>query len=475
MLRQLFLSRSLKAVLQSLVLVCAIALGIGACTPTDEEITPDASALLRFEADSVVFDTVFTQVGTITKRLKVYNTHKNALRISEIKLGKAASPFQVIVNGMQGTQFQNLEVRGGDSLLVLVKATIDPDAQDQPFLVEDDLQFLTNGNQQQVKLVAYGQNANFYRNNYQTGCAEIWSGKKAFVIYDSVTVPAGCTLTIEKGVQVYLQNKAKLKVLGTLRVEGEHEERVRFQQIRQEEQYRNAPGQWQGLEFSAGSRNNVLRYVEIKNAVTGILLKAEGNSTPQVTLENAFLKNMLQAGVFSVGGQVRMENSVITNCGEVAFAGVGGGQYELLFSTIANYSPEFVRYTPSVIFLEKYEVLGKVLREGPSQTEVVNTIIWGRLDDELQISPLGAGSSRNIQHSFIKTQTHKAELEATGLANKINVDPKFVDPDVFNFQLIKLSPANKMGIPVPGVTKDYENKERHATTPDVGAFEVDYE
>ncbi|MBA9075869.1 hypothetical protein [Rufibacter quisquiliarum] len=466
--------RSRNALLPSLALLCVL-VWWSACTPQEEEFTPDAGALLRFEADSVVFDTVFTEVGSITKRLKVYNPHKKAVRISEIKVGGLGnSPFQVLVNGRQGPQLHGVELLGGDSLLVLVKAAINPHADDTPFLVNDSILFLTNGNEQKVKLVAYGQNATYFRRNYQTACAETWAGKKAFVIYDSVTVPAGCTLTIEKGVQVYLQNKAKLKVLGTLNVMGTHEERVRFQQIRQEEPYRNAPGQWQGIEFRASSPGSVLRYVEIKNAVTGLKLMAQGASSPEVTVEHGFLKNMLQAGVLSVGGKVQLVNSVVTNCGEYALAGLGGGNYKILYSTIANYSSDFIRNSASVVFQERYVVEGKVQREAPYQAEVVNSILWGRLDEELQLGGMGAGSGRSIRYSFVKTLLHKGELEAGALRNQVNVDPRFVDGEKFNFQLIKLSPANKAGTPLPGLLLDYENKPRDPATPDVGAFEVDF-
>ncbi|WP_181307354.1 hypothetical protein [Rufibacter sp. XAAS-G3-1] len=452
--------------LKSLLLLCATGWWMSACTPREEEITPDASALLRLEADTVWFDTVFTEVGSVTKRLKVYNPHKNAVRISEIKVGGlGASPFQVFVNGVPGPMLENVELRGKDSLLILVKASIHPNAQEQPFLVNDSILFLTNGNRQKVKLLAYGQNATYYRHNYTTAPAEVWTAAKAHVIYDSVTVPAGQTLTIQKGSQIHLHRNAKIKVLGTLKVEGEHEKRVVFQQVRREEQYRNAPGQWQGLEFLPGSQNNELNYTELKNAVTGIYLRAEGTNVPQVTLRNAFLKNMLQNGVLSHGGNVRLENSIIANCGQYSFAGIGGGVYAIYFSTLANYSNDFVRNSPSILFEEGAQAY---------QAKIINSILWGRQEEELQLEPLALGSTAEIRNSFVRTKKYAAQLGEAALQNKINVDPLFRDGPMFDFQLIKLSPANAAGVPVPGITVDYENKPRDAQKPDAGALEVDY-
>ncbi|KAA3440485.1 hypothetical protein [Rufibacter hautae] len=456
-----FLSASWRLWLQSLALVCVVGWWMSACTPRDEEITADAGALLRLEADTVLFDTVFTEVGSVTRRLKVYNPNKNAVRISEIKVGGlAGSPFQVFVNGRPGPQLQDVELRGEDSLLVLVKATINPNVQEQPFLVNDSILFLTNGNQQKVKLVAYGQNATYYRQNYLTVPAEVWTSAKAHIIYDSVTVPAGQTLTIQKGSQVHLHRKAKIKVLGTLKVEGEHEKRVVFQQVRLEEQYRNAPGQWQGLEFLAASQGNDLRFVEIKNAVNGVYLKAEANKVPQVTLRNAFLKNMLQNGVQSIGGHVRLENSIIANCAEYAFMGLGG-RYEIIFSTVANYANDFVRFMPSISF------------DGEYVLSVVNSILWGRQEEELQFGALTGTASRTIRNSFLKTKAYQTEFGKDG--NQLNVDPQFRDAPKLDFQIIKLSPANAAGTPVPGITTDYENKPRDPQKPDAGALEVDYQ
>jgi hypothetical protein len=457
---------SLRTLAQGLAVAIFVTWSLASCTPKDEEFTPDASVMLKFEADTVVFDTVFTEVGSITKRLKVYNTNQNAIRISEIKVaGMGASPFQVFVNGRPGPLLESVEVRGGDSLLLLVKATINPTADNQPFLIRDSIQFLTNGNQQQVILEAYGQNASFYR-KYTTDCAETWTASKAHVIYDSVTVPAGCTLIIEKGAQIHLHKDAKLKVLGTLLVRGEAEARVRFQQVRQEEDYRNAPGQWQGLEFAPTSMGNRLQYTEIKNAVTGIFLKASGSQIPSVTLEQTFIKTMLQSGVLSHGGNVTLINSIITNTGEYALAGLGGGQYKIYFSTLANYANDFVRFSQSFVFEEE---LGTT-RKAAYQVEVVNSILWGRQDEELRFGAATLGSIRSVRNSFVKTVAYATEL--AGNNNQINIDPKFRDAPKFDFQIIKLSPANKAGVPLSGILLDYEAKERDKTTPDVGALEV---
>ncbi|MCK4638186.1 MAG: hypothetical protein KAT33_02080, partial [Bacteroidales bacterium] len=55
------------------------------CKKKDDFIT-DPSFKLDFSTDSIVFDTVFTTVGSITKQLKVYNNNKQNVKISSIQL-----------------------------------------------------------------------------------------------------------------------------------------------------------------------------------------------------------------------------------------------------------------------------------------------------------------------------------------------------------------------------------------------------
>ena len=101
-----------------LVWVCM--LGFFACQPSFEKFTDDPNAKLAFSDEAVVFDTIFTDIKSITKRFRVYNPNKNALNISQIQIGEGAnSPYSLIINGKQGHEFQDIDLLGGDSLLIL--------------------------------------------------------------------------------------------------------------------------------------------------------------------------------------------------------------------------------------------------------------------------------------------------------------------------------------------------------------------
>src|SRR5210317_1997137 len=75
------------------------------CVPGEEIIDFDYSNGLKFSTDTILFDTVFTGIGSTTRRLKVYNPNDRALKISKIELGLgASSSYRIIVDGRELAQ-----------------------------------------------------------------------------------------------------------------------------------------------------------------------------------------------------------------------------------------------------------------------------------------------------------------------------------------------------------------------------------
>ena len=68
----------------------------------DFDFTPTEGAL-RFSKDTVYLDTVFTNIGSSTYTLKVYNTSNNDISIPKIKLQEGQnSNYRLNVDGMTG-------------------------------------------------------------------------------------------------------------------------------------------------------------------------------------------------------------------------------------------------------------------------------------------------------------------------------------------------------------------------------------
>ncbi|MCK5774753.1 MAG: hypothetical protein KAH25_01175, partial [Bacteroidales bacterium] len=119
----------------------------------DETISTDPSLKLSFSTDSVMFDTVFTTMGSVTKKLMVYNPNSNAVNISRVRLaGGVNSPYTVNIDGASGTEVRDIEIGGNDSMYVFIRVTVDPVNGNLPLVVKDSVIFETNGNQQDVDL-----------------------------------------------------------------------------------------------------------------------------------------------------------------------------------------------------------------------------------------------------------------------------------------------------------------------------------
>jgi hypothetical protein len=249
----------------------SVILLFSACKKEDDFID-DSSAKLSFSADSLLFDTVFTTLGSVTKQIKIYNTNNKSIRISSIKLGNGQnSMFRINIDGNPSYQLDNVEIAANDSMYIFVKLTINPNNQNNPLIVTDSIIFTTNGNIQDVNLVAWGQDAYYHVPNKKiifsdgsflqysfAGCNLPWPNDKPHVIYGYCVVDSDSTLIIQEGTKIHLAPNAVLWVLdqATLKVNGTLNNKVFFQGSRLDSYYKNLPGQWGKIWLSRLSKDN---------------------------------------------------------------------------------------------------------------------------------------------------------------------------------------------------------------------------
>jgi hypothetical protein len=119
---------------------------------------------LRFDRDTVFFDTVFTQLGTATEVLKLYNSGGGRIQIDEIRL-LGNSVFRFNANGVPGPIAGSFFIDPGDSLYVFLEATLDPNGGNTPLIFEDSLLISFAGQQKKVVLAVPGQDALYYLPN----------------------------------------------------------------------------------------------------------------------------------------------------------------------------------------------------------------------------------------------------------------------------------------------------------------------
>jgi hypothetical protein len=436
------------------------------CSLTAEEISTDPNLQLQFSSDTVFFDTVFSQIPTITKRLRVYNNNASAVSIASIDLADLNSPYVLTVNGVKGTSFQATRLLANDSLLILVDALLDDRNNDLPYIIEDRLVFNTNGNIQEIPVISWGQDAIFLRDSILT-CNAVWTKGKPYVIYDNVLVDSLCTLTIEAGAQVFSHKDSHLFVQGTLNVLGTKEERVLITNDRFDGAYRNFPGQWQGITFLPGSANNTIQYANIRNAAIGIYLGTpDDNDDPDLVVENTVIENMSQSAIAAFTSDLEMNNCLLNNSGQILFAGLAGGNYSLTHNTFSNYGYGLFKSQPTFYVSNELELADGSFIQGPVNLTLNNNIIWGTSNDEIIFGD-------NSDEPFVLIMSHNL-LRTTndffnGFDNIINQDPLFIDSEAFNYQLDEGSPAINTAIPL-GFTIDLLGVPRMGT-PDIGAYE----
>ena len=106
---------------------------------------------LSFSIDILLFDTVFTTIGSTTKRFKIYNTDKTVINIEEMELmGGSNSPFRINIDGTSGLIFKDVELLEGDSLFAFVEVTLAVNNVLNPLVISDSIRFKTNGKNQYV-------------------------------------------------------------------------------------------------------------------------------------------------------------------------------------------------------------------------------------------------------------------------------------------------------------------------------------
>jgi hypothetical protein len=450
-----------------ILLIGLFSLTFWRCTPDEEIVDYNYSGGLEFSTDSVVFDTVFTGMGSATKRFIVRNTAERALKIQGITLsGGEDSPFQIFINGRETSGLTDVEILGKDSALVLVEVFIDPGNANSPYLVQDSVEFETNGIVQNVQLLAWGQDAN-YLGNEVIECDAVWSNDKPYVVYQSVLVDTLCSLTIEKGTRIYAGKDAYLYVKGQLLVNGTPEEQVQFRNVRLDAAYENIPGQWGGIVFLEGTFDNRISYSSIRNAVYGIRLGAPDSDTiPELVIENTIIENMSHSGILAFTSDLVAENTLIDNCVQFVCANIAGGNYTYRHCTMANYANGFIPENPAVYFSDNLLHDDNSTIVGDLQVTLYNTIIYGEEKDEILFSlDGGATTTLGMRNNIFRTTLDILDT----LGNQLNTDPKFVDVFRYNYRLDTLSPAQNNGAAI-GVLTDLDGNLRDSL-PDIGAYE----
>lgn len=447
----------------------------------DIQLDEDPDAQLLFSRDTIVFDTVFTTVGSTSRIFKVYNTSSKAVNIESIDLaGGSMSPFRINIDGTPCVSTGDILLRGGDSMFVFVDVTLDPNNGTNPLMIEDSIIFFTNGNRQRVILNAVGQDAYFHYREIAT-CGEIWATDKPHVVFNYVIVPSCCTLTIPAGADVYLHHNSIIAAdsCATLLVLGTPTSKVKFQGDRLEPEYEDEPGQWGYLWLSSLSKDSRIEWAEIKNGTIGVLCDSFGGSAnPTVRITNTIIKNMTLAGIFARCSSVEGDNLEISNCAQYCAAIAYGGSCQFRHCTFANYWNISNRSTPSVVVNNWYEIddFTNEVRDLTS-ANFYNCIIYGDKDNELVLDSITTGGEQfncRFESTLIKTDEPTGSFMHFDIYTQQIVNQNPIFTSITDYHLNVASPARNIAnvLQAAAVPEDLDNYNRFTDSqPDLGCYE----
>jgi hypothetical protein len=404
-----------KIALLPLFLLCLIT----GCGDLEEHYSTNANHILAFSADTLAFDTVFTTVGSTTKKIMVYNKNKEALNIQSISLaGKGNSGFRMNVDGKKGSEFWDVLILPKDSMYLFVEVTVDPQDRNNPFEITDSIVFLTNGVTQAVVLQAYGQDAHIIRGGLSIQSDTTWTGERPYLVYDSIVIQPGAKLTIDAGASFYLHDKAKIEVYGTILANGSIDKPILFRGDRLDDMldgrlaYDNVPGQWGGFKFHPDSYNNLFEHVIVRSGKNGIVCLPATTDQPKLTFNGSQITNMAGNLLVAENCHIEAVNSEFTNA-EDSLMALSGGKYSFIHCTITNRMSNVKnRTTAATLLLEHNAPYGNKTAYPIEQARFVNCIIEGSYTNELEIA-----ATEEFDYQFVNCYLKTKEVSDAQYVN----------------------------------------------------------
>ncbi|MCR5314554.1 MAG: hypothetical protein K6E52_01480 [Bacteroidaceae bacterium] len=481
---------------------------IVSCSDDDESFTDSPSQHIYFSEDTISFDTIFTDIGSATKELTIYNPNNKGVRLSSVRLGSnGSSGFRVNLDGQFNTQFNDVEIFHEDSIFCFIEVTVNPHDSDSPILITDSLLFtLSNGVTRKVLLQAYGQDIITMR-DVTIKADTTLSPTRPIVIYDSLVVAASATLTIQPGSTLCFHKGAGLKVYGTLVCNGSLEQPIIMRGDRTDKLFPYLPydrldGQWEGITLYPESHNNVFNYCDIHSGNYGIIARNEKDKNlltdydedelPKYTMTNCIVHNVVGDAIFLQRTKAQFFNSQISNAGNNCVT-VVGGTTRFYHCTVAQFYPWNAEHGAALLFTNNMDNVVYPLH----LIEFTNSIITGYADDELFGSRM-EDSDATFNYRFVNSliNTVITDEESVNFPNcrfeprlkdisemkeeerPVNRATQFrlVDTDIYlyDFQLDTLSTARQLGdgtlVPEP-CKYDLRGIPRPTDKPDAGCYQ----
>ncbi|MFN6076388.1 MAG: right-handed parallel beta-helix repeat-containing protein [Fluviicola sp.] len=435
---------------------------------------------LEFSVDTLVFDTIFTTIGSTTQQFKIYNEANQQLEIEEVELmGGTSSPFRINLDGLIGTDFQNIIIPGNDSLFCFVEVTLGINGQNLPMVIEDSIRFRSNGVDQYVRLAVWGQDMYYHFSNTQAGIFDtnsgVWPNDKPHLIYGAAFVDSAETLTIPAGTNIYLHKNSILwNYKGTLNIDGDVNNKVTLQGDRLESFYDDVSGQYYGIYFQEALPSTIDNVV-IKNATTGIHVDSRNTSTSSntVTITNTEISNSASYGILLYNEpKIFGENVLVHSSGIHSLIVLQGADFVFNHCDFLGYG-DGEGTSPSVGLRNYFTNSSGTTTVTDLTGQFNNCVIWGSTDEDQYVLDKIEAGGVTISVLFRNSVIRKSDISGSEFTSCLNTNPLFLNTSEKNFSFSSSTSSSLKNNGSSSYTTlifDLVNEVRQAV-PDIGCYE----
>ena len=436
-------------------------------------VSDDPSLRLTFSTDTLRFDTIFTNQGSATLQLMVYNRNASAIAIDRIWLD-STHIFEVNIDGEQDlSRIKQMTINGGDSAFVFVRTRMNKTRVNSAVLTEDQLHFhLKSGATQAVCLEAYGQDVTRIRtkkvlNGYH------FTSTLPYLIFDTLRIDGD--VTIDAGSTLYMHSGACICITGDVTAVGSLDQPIiirgdRLDRLFDSVPYAYAGGSWNGIYLQADKPQQYdLAYVDILSGNIGLYCWSScTGSLPNLRMDGCRIHNHTLYGLVLIHVDALVTNTEISNCASYCVYCEGGKQ-DFIHTTIASYYGNTnIRLQPNDNYKPEAAAvyIDNLSKTAPQTiTSFYNSIITGYQKEQLVLAtPIEPYYPGKFVGNYIGQDTTKVF---------VNNYYKYKEYVYYDFRLDSLSPARGIGdsivaLPYP---LDREGFSRAGIKPDAGCYQ----
>ncbi|MBR1928617.1 MAG: hypothetical protein IJ834_02620 [Paludibacteraceae bacterium] len=454
--------------------------------------TTDPNARLLFSEDTLRFDTVFTNITTITKQVMIYNPQKKAIKINKVRQ-ENNKYFQINLDGESNHElWKDITLNSGDSLYMFVKATIDTQDSQNPVLIEDKILFDLNDHTEQLCLEAFGQNVHLIKKRVIESDYNM-TADIPYLLLDTLVI--GGNLTIQAGTTLYMHNNAALFCLSDVNADGSLQKPIRIMGDRLDDilpyvPYNYVSGSWNGIYLLQQTNDNTphnynFNYLEIKSGMVGLYCISDRSSNlPMLKLSNSVIHNFALYGLVLQNIDAEIFNTEISNCASYCVY-LSGGKHTFVHNTLAAYfqSMNIQPVSREDVAAIYFNNLSK--QTAPMETYFYNNIVTGnRTNNFVLATPLPLHYKGEFRGNYLRCDSLPPTIASDNIYYQTN-DTVFNNIYLhknddgegyiyYNFALDSVSKAKNIGIKEYTIKYDLTADRLQVardTLPDAGCYE----